>query len=152
MIDGEYEGVDEAHPMSASEKNTSTYGRLSLRWRHEQLSVDVALAAATHHSAQQVGARRTQKTSTRAGEVEEHEKYEAPRRLEPPPLEPGAQWSDRIVRPSRRDGSPTFALPELAGSAGEAADRSALAFLAARALEAQRKRGGGEGEEEEEEG
>ena len=54
-------------------------------WRHEQLSVAVALAAATHHSAQQYGAPRSQKTTTRATEVEEHEKNEAPRRLEPPP-------------------------------------------------------------------
>ena len=54
-------------------------------WRHEQLSVAVALAAATHHSAQQYGAPRSQKTATRATEVEEHEKNEAPRRLEPPP-------------------------------------------------------------------
>ena len=36
-------------------------------WRHEQQSIRMALGAAAHHSAQQYGAPRGQKTATRAG-------------------------------------------------------------------------------------
>ena len=83
-------------------------------WRHEQLSVAVALAASTHHSAQQIGASRSQKTATRAKEVEEH----VTRRLGPPSgerpgvlAEPGPQRSDRTMRHSVGDGLPPLVLP-----------------------------------------
>ena len=52
--------------------------RLRMHWRHEQLSLRMALAAATHHSAQ-----------PRAKEAVEGETYDAPRRQKPPP--PGTQ-------------------------------------------------------------
>ena len=49
--------------------------RLRSAWRHEQLSVDMALAAASHHSAQQDGAPRSLRAATRTREGEFHEKH-----------------------------------------------------------------------------
>ena len=45
--------------------------RLRSWWRHEQQTVRMALAAATHHSAQQNAAPRGPKAGARAREVEE---------------------------------------------------------------------------------
>ena len=64
--------------------------RLRSAWRHEQLSVAVALAAAAHHSAQPNAALRGQKPGTRAkeGEVrEEHQALRGQTRL-PPGMRP----------------------------------------------------------------
>ena len=124
--------------------------------RHEQQTVRMALAAALHHSAgpevkkvelQQHAALRGQKTGTRAGEGEVHEKYDAPRRQNAPHpgerpgclVDPGPQRSDRTVRRSAGDGLPTPGLPVLAGASGEAVDASTLSFLTAKALEDTRK-------------
>ena len=71
--------------------------------------------------------------------------HDAPRGQNTPPpgvrpgilAEPGPQRSDRSWRRSSGDGMPTLALPSLAGSAGEAVDGAALAFLTSRALAAQ---------------
>ena len=64
--------------------------RLRSAWRHEQLSVAMALAAAAHHSAQPNAALRGQKPGTRAkeGEVrEEHLALRGQTRL-PPGMRP----------------------------------------------------------------
>ena len=53
--------------------------RLRSAWRHEQLSVAMALAAAAHHSAQPNAALRGQKPGTRAKEGEVREEHQAPR-------------------------------------------------------------------------
>ena len=97
--------------------------RLRSAWRHEQLSAARALAAATHHSAEQNGAPEPEQPPG-PGRCEEHEKYEAPRRLEP-------------LSTGRAAKSPAGAWPYWWGTA--------------RALEAQKEREGGEGEEEGEE-
>ena len=49
--------------------------RLRSAWRHEQLSVAMALAAAAHHSAQPNAALRGQKPGTRAKEGEVREEH-----------------------------------------------------------------------------
>ena len=58
--------------------------RLRSAWRHEQLSVAMALAAATHHSAQQYGAPRGQKPATKAREGEVRELHHGLRAQERP--------------------------------------------------------------------
>ena len=107
----------------------------------------MALAAATHNSAQQYAALRGQKTGTGASEEEVHETNDALRGLKRSPpgerpgilAEPGPQRSDRSRRHSSGDGMPTLALPSLARSVGEAVDGAALAFLTSRALAAQKE-------------
>ena len=73
--------------------------------------------------------------------------HDAPRRQTPPHpevrpgilAEPGPQRSDRSLRRSSGDGSPTLGLPVLAGASGESVDSSALSLLTAHTLEAKRK-------------
>ena len=64
--------------------------RLRSAWRHEQLSVAMALAAAAHHSAQPNAALRGQKPGTRAKEGEVREEHQALRRQTrlPPGMRP----------------------------------------------------------------
>ena len=120
--------------------------RLRSAWRHEQPSVAMALAAASHHSAQQDAAPRGLDTGTRAREVEEQVAHFGLRaQTAPPPgtrpgilADPGPQRSDRTVRHSAGAGLPTLALPSLAGSAAEAVDTSALTFLLGQNLERQK--------------
>ena len=123
--------------------------------RHEQQTVRMALAAALHHSAgpkekvemQQNGAPRGQKTAARAGEVEEQVTHAGIRAQKTPPprvrpgilAEPGPQRSDRSRRRFSGDCLPTLGLPVLTGALGEQVDSSALRFLTASALEAERK-------------
>ena len=102
----------------------------------------MALAAATHHSAQQNAAPRGPKTGARAREGVEHEQHDGPRAQKPPLpgvrpgslFDPGPQRSARTVRRSAGDGLPTPGLPVLAGASGEAVDASTLRFLAAAVL------------------
>ena len=113
--------------------------RLRSWWRHEQQSIAMALAAATHHTAQRNGAPRSQTTATRAREVEEHETNDALwRQTAPPPgarpgilVEPVPQRSDRTVRYSSGV-TPLLAVPSLAG--GDGADDTAVAFLVRQTL------------------
>ena len=58
--------------------------RLRSWWRHEQQTVRMALAAATHHSAQQYGAPRGQKPATKAREGEVRELHHGLRAQERP--------------------------------------------------------------------
>ena len=99
----------------------------------------MALAAATHHSAQRNGAPRSQTTATRAREVEEHETNDALwRQTAPPPgarpgilAKPVPQRGDRTVRYSSGV-FPLLAVPSLAG--GDGADDTAVAFLVRQTL------------------
>ena len=92
--------------------------RLRSWWPHEQQTVRMALAASTHHSAQQNAA-----PGARSREAEEQVTLAGLRALKTPPLgarlgilaEPGPQRSDRSLRRSAGDSLPTLA----AGSAGE---------------------------------
>ena len=61
--------------------------RLRSWWRHERMSIAMALATVEHHSCGPTAydALRGQRTVTRAGEVEERVLHVAPRRQEPPP-------------------------------------------------------------------
>ena len=105
----------------------------------------MALAAATHDSAQQNAAPRGPKTGARAREVEEQVSHVGLRAQKtPPPVErpgilpePSPQRSDRSRRHFSGDGLPQLALPSLAGVAGEAVDAAALAFLLSHSLAAQ---------------
>ena len=128
--------------------------RLRSWWRHEQQTIRLALAAATHHSAQQNAAPRGPKTGFRAREVEEQGTYvslrvqKAPSPEERPGLlaEPGPQRSHRSRRHFSSDTHLTLGLPVLAGASGEVVDASTLAFLTRAVLEEKRK-----AEEEEQE-
>ena len=121
--------------------------------RHEQQTVRMALAAALHHSAgpevkkvelQQHAALRGQKTGTRAGEGEVHEKYDAPRRQNAPHpgvrpgslFDPGPQRSDRTVRHSAGD-TPLLVVPALRGDDG--VDGTTLRFLLEQNLSLKKK-------------
>ena len=134
--------------------------RLRSMLRHEQQTVRMALAAALHHSAgpevkkvelQQHAALRGQKTGTRAGEGEVHEKYDAPRRQNAPHpgvrpgslFDPGPQRSDRTVRHSAGD-TPLLVVPALRGDDG--VDGTTLQFLLEQNLSRKKKQ-----EEEEKE-
>ena len=64
--------------------NSASQRRLRSWWRHEQQSIAAALPAATHHSAQQNGAPRSQRTATRPREAGS-ETYYAPRGPKTPP-------------------------------------------------------------------
>ena len=61
--------------------------RLRSWWRHERMSIAMALATVEHHSYGPTAndALRGQRTVTRAGEGEERELHDAPRRQKPPP-------------------------------------------------------------------
>ena len=98
----------------------------------------MALAAATHDSAQQNGAPRSQTTATRAREVEEHETNNALRRQTAPPpgarpgiLAPGPMRSDRSLRHSSGNAS-LLVVATLAAAAADGVDAATLAFLTAR--------------------
>ena len=86
-----------------------------MHWRHEQLSLRMALAAATHHSAQ-----------SRAKEGVEGETNDAPRRPKPPlpgtrpePLEEVAEPQGLSAAPRWPDaGVPLLSVPLLAGRDG----------------------------------
>ena len=120
--------------------------RLCAQWRHEQQTVAM-VATAGHHSFGPTAsaAPRDQTTGTSAVEEVVNSTHDAPRGQNTPPpgvrlcilAEPGPQRSDRSRRHPSGDGMPTLALPSLAGSAGEAVDGVALAFLTSRALAAQ---------------
>ena len=107
----------------------------------------MALAAATHHSAQQNAAPRGPKTGARARVGVEHEQHDGLRAQKPPLpgerpgclVDPVPQRSDRTVRRSAGDSLPTPGLPVLAGASGEAVDAFTLSFLTAKALEDKRK-------------
>ena len=85
--------------------------------RHERMTVAMTLAEATHHTAP-----RGQKTARAQEEVE--------REAEPVPQ----LRFEAAARASVVDGLPTFALPVLAGSAGEAIDSGSLSFLVRQTL------------------
>ena len=67
--------------------------RLLMHWRHEHLSLRMALAAATHHSAQ-----------PRAQEELEGEKYYAPRRPKPPLPEKRLAPLEEVAEPQAKLG------------------------------------------------
>ena len=92
--------------------------RLLSWWRHEQQSVAAALAAAHHHSYDRMG-------KTKVVECERQEEG-GPRDVRCPT---GTEvWLEATARASVVDGLPTFALPVLAGSAGEAIDSGATTW------------------------
>ena len=131
--------------------------RLRSAWRHEQLSVAMSLAAATHHSAQPNAAERGLKMGTGASEEEVHETNDALRGLKRPPpgepsilAEPGPQRSDRSLRHSSGN-APLLVVATLAAAAADGVDAATLAFLTDRALEARRKEGQEEREKEKKE-
>ena len=114
--------------------------RLRSAWRQEQLSVAMALAAASHHSAQQDGAPRSLRTATRAREGEVrvmHVGLRAQKRplpgTRPEPLEGVSepQVVDAVTSYVAAPG-PSSLVPRLA--ANDALDNAALKFLVARAL------------------
>ena len=106
--------------------------RLRQWHRHERMTVAMAVAEATHHSAP-----RRQKTATAIREVEEQATHGGLRAQTAPPPgmrpgilpEPGPQRSDRCLRRSARN-TPLLAMPSLAG--GDGADDTAVAFLVRR--------------------
>ena len=116
--------------------------RLRMHWRHEQLSLRMALAAATHHSAQ-----------PRAKEGVEGETNDAPRRPKPPlpgtrpePLEEVAEPQGLSAAPRCPDaGVPLLSVPLLAGRDG--IDNTTVRWLLKLELSTQRGRGrrGGRG-------
>ena len=120
--------------------------RLRQWLRHERLTVAMAVAEATHHSAP-----RRQKTATAIREVEEqatHEGLRAQTALPPGArpgilVEPGPQRSDRTVRHSAGD-TPLLVVPALRGDDG--VDGTTLRFLLAQNLSLKKKQ-----EEEEKE-
>ena len=105
--------------------------------RHVRTAVQLALAEKLHHSAgpvEQHDAPRRQKNTRVRQEGEEHGTYDGPRG--PAPLPEVARLQGRPVAPlSPGAGVPSLASPPLAGAAGEVVDSSALAFLAARAVQ-----------------
>ena len=108
--------------------------RLRQWHRHERMTVAMAVAEATHHSAP-----RRQKTATAIREVEEQATHDGLRAQTAPPPgmrpgilpEPGPQRSDRCLRRSAGD-TPLLAVPSLAG--GDGADDAAVAFLVRQTL------------------
>ena len=143
-------------PMAACEATSAARRRRERRqrswWRHEQLSVALALSVARHHSAPLgVGpvsyqALRGQRTDRAREEVVNETYYVLRHQTTPPPgerpgilLEPAPQRSDRSLRRFAGDCLPTPSLPVLAGASGEAVDAGALAFFVRRAVEEQEK-------------
>ena len=120
--------------------------RLRSAWRHEQLSVAMALAAATHNSAQPNAALRGQKMGNGASEEEVHETNDALRGLKRPHpgerpgnlAEPGPQRSDRSLRHSSGN-APLLVVATLAAAAADGVDAATLAFLTVCVLEDRRK-------------
>ena len=125
--------------------------RLRSWWRHKQQTVRMALAAATHHSAQQNAAPRGPKTRARAREGVEHVQHVGLRAQKPPLpgvrpgslFDPGPQRSDRTVRHSAGD-APLLVVPALRGDDG--VDSTTLRFLLEQNLSLKKKQ-----EEEEKE-
>ena len=106
----------------------------------------MALAAATHHSAQPNAALRGQKTGTRAREEVEIEAHAGPWGQRAPSqgtrptvlLDPEPQ--ERLVEAARAPlVLPTLAMPSLAGAGGEAVDAVTVAFLTWKAVEEKRE-------------
>ena len=102
--------------------------------------------------------RLSQKLATRTEEEVERETYSVPRHLKPPPpgtrpgllTEPVPQVRlEAAALASVVDGLPTFALPVLAGSAGEATDSGSLSFLVRQTLSEREKQKRKEEEENE---
>ena len=121
-----------------------------MHWRQEQLSLRMALVTASHHSFDRVHAEhvapRSQKTGTRAGEGEVHEKHDGPRAQERPL--PGtrperlsdAQEPQGVLEHScPACGAPSLSMRVLADRAADGVDEAALSFLLWRALEDKRK-------------
>ena len=110
--------------------------RLRQWQRHERMTVAMAVAEATHHSAP-----RRQKTATVIREGEVQEKYDALRRqntLHPGErpgslFDPGPQRSDRSLRRSSGE-TPLLFVPSLADPLAEASDGRTLRFLFTKAL------------------
>ena len=130
--------------------------RLRSAWRHEQLSVAMALAAAAHHSAQPNAALRGQKTGTRASEGEACEPYDALRgqKRPPPGMRPGVLVDPALQLGCERAGCPRSLVPplELPRLAADVSlDSAALAFLVSASLEQQVEMVVEQEEEEEEE-
>ena len=100
--------------------------RLRMHWRHEQLSLRMALAAATHHSAQ-----------PRAREGVEGETNDAPRRLKPPLPEKRPAPLEEVAEPQAKLGQHSGIGYELVLALDvpvlqmveQPVDASALAFL-----------------------
>ena len=114
--------------------------------RHVRTAVQLALAEKLHHSAgpvEQHDALRRQKNARVRQKGEEHGTYDTTRGLSAPlpgtrpaPLPEVAGPQGRPVAPlSPGAGVPSLASPALAGATGEMVDSSALAFLAARAVQ-----------------
>ena len=124
--------------------------RLRSAWRHEQLSVAMAVAAALHHSAQRGAGPATYSAprgQTTATEGEVREPNNAPRSQKPPlPGEhPGVLKEPEVqglpvalLRPGS-GAAPGLALPSLAGASGEGMDASSLAVLLRLSLAAQKE-------------
>ena len=118
--------------------------RLRQCQRHERMTVAIAVAEATHHSAP-----RRQKTATAIREEVELESHTGLRAQKTPPpgvrrgslAEPGPQRSHRTVRHSSGEAHLTLGLPVLAGASGETVDASALGWLTVRSVAAAEARG-----------
>ena len=106
-------------------------------WRHEQLSVAMALEAASHHSAQQNAAPRELNTSTRGGaRVGRYGDRSLLHRRSGRHLcerVTGPQRSERTVRRSA-GGELLLGVAPLAAAADDGVDAATLAFLTRRAL------------------
>ena len=102
--------------------------RLRSAWRHEQLSVAMALAAAAHHSAPR--GQKLARAGVRPGAPEDPE----PRR-ETEHAQHAALWGPKPPSP----GVPSLAIPVLAGAAREAVDRTALSYLLQQSLAAKKE-------------
>ena len=111
--------------------------RLRSMLRHERRSIAMALAEALHHSAgpskKKVVERRERQEGTRRTLLHRDRRHLLRGRISW--RSPAPQGTlEAAARASEVDGLPTFALPVLAGSAGEAVDSSFLRFLTAAAL------------------
>ena len=110
--------------------------RLRSMLRHERQSIAIVLAEALHHSAgpskkKVVERRERQKEEVHETHVAQREPKTPPPGTRPgPPPEPAPQVRlEAAARALVVNGLPTFTLPVLAGSAGEAIDSGALSFL-----------------------
>ena len=89
------------------------------------MSLAAALAAASHHSAQQYGAPRAQKRPLQG--------------MQPERLSDAQEPQGVLEHPCPACGAPSLPLPVLADSAADGVDSSSLQFLTASALEARRE-------------
>ena len=130
--------------------------RLRAAFRHEQLSVRMAVAAALHHSAQRGAGPETYsapRRQTTATEGEVREPYNAARSQKPPlpgtrPAalrEPMPQLGLEHAACPCSSGAPCLAPPALADAAAEAVDQRALVFLTCAGGAEGAGGGGGEG-------